>query len=125
VTVHQGAVGGAQAEQVHVTQGAVGGVRAQRITVDKGAVGGAIAGEFRLRMGFAQGVLARDVTIEQGGARTIIGNTVKLGPQSGALLVVARRVEGGRFLLDWRAALALGAAFAVVSALLRQRNRAG
>jgi hypothetical protein len=108
-----------------VTQGAVGGARAQRITIDTGAVGGAVAGDFRLRMGYAQGVIARDVTIEQGGARTIIGNTVKLGPQSGAFLVIARRVEGGRFLLDWRGALALGAAFAAVTALLRRRNRAG
>jgi hypothetical protein len=123
VQVHQGAVGGAQADTVNVVQGALGGARAQRISVDKGAVGGAVAGEFRLRMGFAQGVLARDVTIEQGGARTVVGNTVRFGPQSGAFLVIARRVEGGRFLLDWRAAVALGAAFALVSAVLRPRTR--
>jgi hypothetical protein len=120
--VHRGAVGGAQAEDVQVTFGALGGARAQRITVDRGAIGGAIAGDFRLRMGFAQRVLARDVSIEQGGARTVIGYTVRVGPQSGALLVIARRVEGGRFLFDWRAALAFGAAFALVTALFRQRS---
>jgi len=125
VVVRQGAVGGARGDEVLVTQGAVGGARAQTVTIDKGALGGAIAGDFRLRMGFAQGVLARDVRIEQGGARTVIGNTVRLGPQSGALLVVARRVEGGRFLIDWREALAFGAAFAVVTAFLRRRNPGG
>lgn len=120
VTVRQGFVGGAQADEVIVTQGAVGGARAQRISVDKGAVGGAIAGDFRLRMGFAQSVLARDVTIEQGGARTIIGNTVTMGRQSGALVVIARRVEGGRILLDWRGALVIGVMVALAAALMRR-----
>ena len=39
----------------------------------------------------------------------IVANHVEMGPSSGALIVIARRVDGGRSLLDWRGALVLGA----------------
>ena len=64
---------------------------------------------------------ARDVHLEQGGARNIIANRVTMGRQSGAFLILARSVEGDvRSLFDWRGALAFAAAFAVVTAFLRQ-----
>jgi hypothetical protein len=44
-------------------------------------------------------------------------------PQSGALLILARKVEGNvRPVLDWRGALALGAALAVGIGLLARRK---
>jgi hypothetical protein len=70
-----------------------------------------------------QAVVARDVSIEQGGARSVVANHVTFGRQSGAFLVIARSVEGGRTFVDWRGALAFGAAFALVSAVIRQRIR--
>jgi len=122
ISVERGALGRAQADEVIVTLGALGGARATHLVVEKGALGGAIAGDVRVRQGYVQGVIARDVTIEQGGARTVIANHVTLGRQSGALIAVARTIDGeGRVLLDWRGALALGAAFAVIAALLRGR----
>ena len=124
VTVRQGAIGRVTAENVLLTQGAIGGARTRQLSVELGALGGAIAGEARVRQSYVQGILARDVSLEQAGARTVIANHVTMGRQSGALVVIARTVEGdGRALLDWRGALALGAAVAVVSALLRGRRR--
>jgi hypothetical protein len=94
------------------------------VSVDRGVLGGAIAGEVTVRQGYVQSVLARDVRLEQAGARLVVANKVSLGPQSGALVVFARSVEGsGRILVDWRAGLALGAGLGLVGALLRARRR--
>ena len=42
---------------------------------------------------------------------------------TGVLLLIARRVEGDvRTLLDWRGALAFGAAFGVITSLFRRRR---
>ncbi len=122
IALQQGALGRAQAEQVTVTLGALGGARATHVVVEKGVLGGAIAGDVRVRQGLVQGLIARDVSIEQGGARSIIANHVTLGRHSGALIAIARTIDGeGRVIVDWRGGLALGVAFAVVSALLRAR----
>ena len=123
LVVTQGAVGGVQADEVHVSRGAIGGVRSRVVTIQQGAIGGAVAGEVSVRQGYIQGVIARDVHIEQGGARTIIAADVTMGPQSGAFIVLARRVSGnGKVVLDWRGALAFGAGFGAILALLRRRG---
>jgi hypothetical protein len=123
VNVRKGAIGQIRADEVEVAQGAVGGIMADRVYVERGALGGVVAGKVSVEQGFVQGVIAGEVTFEQAGARTVMANHVTFGPSSGAILVVARTVDGdGRFLLDWRGGLALGAAFAVVTAILRQRR---
>ena len=49
---------------------------------------------------------------------------VEIGERGFAGLVLARTITGqGRILLDWRAGLALGAAFALVWDFLRGRPR--
>ena len=53
--------------------------------------------------------------IEQAVVRTVVANKVRFERTTGVLLLLARRVEGDvRVLLDWRGALAFGAAFGVV-----------
>ena len=52
-----------------------------------------------------------------------MANTVKMGPTSGAFLVIARKVEGNvRTFVDWRGAIAFGAAFGIVASVLRRRR---
>jgi hypothetical protein len=73
--------------------------------------------------GFARTVLARDVRISKGGAQTVVAGHVTMEPQSGALLILARKVEGNvRPVLDWRGALVLGATLAVGIGLLARRK---
>ena len=61
--------------------------------------------------------------IEQAIVRTVIANEVRVERTTGVLVLIARRVDGDvRTLLDWRGALALGAAIGVVSAILRRRR---
>jgi hypothetical protein len=68
-------------------------------------------------------VLAREVHIEQAGVRTILANNVRIEKTTGVILLIARRVEGDvRTILDWRGAIAFGAAFGVVLSIFRRRK---
>jgi len=63
------------------------------------------------------------VRIHQGGAQTVLAGHVTMERQSGAILILARKVEGDvRTVLDWRGALAIGAALAVGMGLLARRK---
>ena len=107
-----------------VTQGGVGAVRAERLSVELGGVGAAMTDQLDVRQGVVGAVIARDAHFEQAGVRTLIANRVHFGPNSGAGVVLAARVDGDvRTLLDWRGAIAFGAAAGVVMALFRGRRR--
>jgi hypothetical protein len=56
--------------------------------------------------------------------RTVVANEFHAERTTGVLFLLARNVHGDvRTLLDWRGAVALGAAFGVVSSLMRRRRR--
>ena len=123
IDVHQGGISRAQADDIAVTQGGIGLARGNRVSVDMGAVGLALGGEVRVTQGYARSILARDVRIEQAGARTIIAGTARFERNSGTLMLIAGRVEGNvRTVLDWRGALAFGAALGLVMGLFRLRR---
>jgi hypothetical protein len=68
--------------------------------------------------------VAREVHLEQSIVRTVIANEVHADRTTGVLLLLARRVDGDvRTLLDWRGALAFGAAFGIVASLFRRGRR--
>ena len=120
VEVHVGGIGALEASDVFVEWGGVGAARADTLSVEFGSVGASLAGEMRLTQGFAGAVAAREATIEQGLVRTLIAQQVTINRPTGVLVMIAQRVSGDvRPVLDWRGALAAGAAFAVVSVLLR------
>jgi hypothetical protein len=74
--------------------------------------------------GAVYSVVAREARLEQTFVRTLIANEVKADRTTGVLVLLARRVEGDvRTIIDWRGALAFGAAFGIVSALLRRGRR--
>ena len=124
LTVQQGGIGSLTAIDVAVTQGGVGAVRAERVSVELGGVGAAMTNQLDLRQGLVGAVIARDARFEQAGVRTLIANRVQFGPNSGAGMVIAARVDGDvTTLFDWRGALALGAAAGLVMAIVRGRRR--
>jgi hypothetical protein len=108
-----------------VNQGAVGLVRAEKASIRQSGVGALFGERIELAQGFARLVISREsVRVERGLARTVMARDVEIGERGFAGLVIARTVTGqGRILLDWRAGLALGAAFALVFGLLRGRAR--
>jgi hypothetical protein len=128
VDVRMGAVGRVESTELSVHQGAVGAARADRIVVERGAIGGAVAREVQLSQGVARGVLAQHVRIEQSFVRSVVAADVTTGGPTGIGILIARRVVGDvKVLLDWRGALAFGAAAGLVAGLVRRigRGRAG
>jgi hypothetical protein len=123
VQVSQGGIGRASAEDITVSQGGVGLARGGRISVEMGGIGAAIGSEVHVTQGGVGSVLARDVRVEQAVVRTVVANQVRFDRTTAVLFLVARRVEGDvKALLDWRGALAFGAAFGVVVSIFRRRK---
>jgi hypothetical protein len=123
ITVSMGGIGRAQADDIAVRMGAIGIARGERVSVELGAVGFAAGGNVSVTQGFTRAVLARDVRISQGAAQTIVAENVTIEGRVGTFLLIARKVEGDvRTVLDWRGALAAGAALGIAMGLLARRK---
>jgi hypothetical protein len=123
VDVNRGGIGRVQAVDVAVSQGGIGLARGERVSVEMGGIGAALGSEVRVTQGAVNTIVARDVRIEQAGVRTVIANNVHVERTTGVLVMIARHVEGDvRTILDWRGAVAFGAAFGVVVSLFRRRR---
>ena len=124
VEVRMGAVGRVDSEHLEVIQGAVGGARAGSVSVQQGALGGALAGQVTVRQSFARSILAREVSVEQSFVRTMVAAQVHVERATFVGILLARRVAGDvRVLLDWRGALAFGAAFGLLAGLVGRGRR--
>jgi len=124
VEVHQGAIGRVDATDVRVVQGAIGAARADRVSVEMGALGAAMGREVSVTQGGAGSILAQHATVEQSIVRTLVAQEVEFRKPSAVLVLIAQRVSGDvRVLLDWRGALAIGAAFGIVSGLVGRGRR--
>jgi hypothetical protein len=123
VDVSRGGIGRVRAVDVAVSQGGIGLAQGERISVEMGGIGAALGGEVRVTQGAVNAVVARDVRIEQAGVRTMIANNIHVERTTGVFVMIARHVEGDvRTLLDWRGAVAFGAAFGLVVSLFRRRR---
>jgi hypothetical protein len=110
VTIRQGGAAMVSATDVSVSQGGIFLARAERVTLRENSSALAVAAEqASLSGGSNVGLLlARDIS--------------QIGGGSNVGLLLARNVSGEvRALLDWRAAAAFGAAFALVVSILRRR----
>ncbi|MEO7664829.1 MAG: hypothetical protein ABIV26_06845 [Candidatus Limnocylindrales bacterium] len=126
VEIHQGAVARVDSSELHVSQGAIGAARADRIDVQIGAIGAVLGREVSISQGGAGSVLAQAVQVDQSFIRTLVARDVTFRKPGAALIVIAQRVSGDvRVLLDWRGAIAFGAAFGLVAGLFRRGRRGG
>jgi hypothetical protein len=124
ITISMGGIVHAQADDIAVRMGGIGMARGERVSVELGAVGFAAANQVSVTQGFARAVLARDVHIRQGAAQAVVAQKVTFEGEGGAFLLLARNVEGNvRTVLDWRGAIAAGAALGLVLGLLSRRKR--
>jgi len=122
VTIHQGGIANAQADDIAVSMGGVALARADRVSVEMGGIGIAFAREAHLTQGGARTILAQDVHVDQGLIGTAFAGKVTFERPSGVFLLLAGRTEGPvKALLDWRGALAFGAAFGLLVGLFRRR----
>ena len=126
VEVHQGAIGRVDATTVVVTQGAIGAARADRVSVQMGGLGAAMGQEVSITQGGAGSILAGTASVEQSFVRTLVAQRVEIHRPSAVLFLIAQRVSGDiRPVLDWRGALAFGAAFGVLAGIFRRGRRGG
>jgi hypothetical protein len=124
VEVHQGAIGRVDATDVRVVQGAIGAARADRVSVEMGGLGAAMGREVSISQGGAGSILAQHATVDQAIVRTLVAQQVEFHKPSAVLVLIAQRVSGDvRVLLDWRGALAFGAAFGAVAGLVGRGRR--
>jgi hypothetical protein len=122
VEVRQGGIAYAQADDITVTMGGVALARADRLNVELGGMGISFARETHLSQGAARSVVAQDVRIDQGLVGTMVAGRATFDRPSGVFLLIAGRVEGPvKALLDWRSALAFGAAFGLLWGIVRRR----
>ena len=85
-------------------------------------MGAAIAREANLHQAYARSVLAQEVRVDQGLVGTMFTGRATFDRPSAVLMLIAGRVDGPvKALLDWRAALAFGAAFGLLVGITRRR----
>lgn len=126
LTVDRGAVGRADATSLDLHQSAVGGARADTVTADRSAVGVAVAGDVQVRQGVVGSILAGSARVEQSFVRTLVAGEVRVERATGVGILLARKVVGDvKVILDWRGALAFGAAAGVVAGLLGRGRKRG
>ncbi len=79
-----------------------------------------------MTQGFAGSIAAREATLEQGIVRTLIAQRVTVNRPSAVVVMIAQHVSGDvRPLLDWRGAIVAGAAFGLVTAIVKAARRSG
>jgi hypothetical protein len=110
VSISQGGARDIEATTVTITQGGAARVRADSLSINQGGVGFARADELTLNDG--------------GTAFAVVTDTATFDGQSSVFLLVAGSATGDvKPVLDWRAAAAFGAAFALVLSILRRGRR--
>jgi hypothetical protein len=125
VDVRQGGIGRASATDIALSQGSIGFARGDRVSLEMGAVGAAVGDDVRVTQSVAGFVAGRgDATVDQSLVSTLIGDRITMRQPSAVLVLIARHVDGSvRPLLDWRGALAAGAAVGLVLGLFRVGRR--
>lgn len=122
VAVRQGGIANAQADDITVSMGGIALARADRVSVEMGGLGFAFAREANLTQGMARSVIAQDVRVDQGLVGTALAGRVTFERPSAIFLLIAGRTDGPvKALMDWRGALAFGAAFGLLAGLIRRR----
>ena len=125
IDVHQGGIQRATATDIAVSQGGIVFAQGNRVSLEMGGVGAAVGDEVRVTQSMAGFVAARgDATVDQSLVSTLIADHVTMRQPSAVLVLIARQVDGTvRPLLDWRGAIAAGAAAGLVLGLFRAARR--
>lgn len=112
------------ATTVSITQGGARDVEATTVTINQGGAGRIRADELNVTQGGVGLARTDRLTIHEGGsAFAVVADNATLDPETSVFMLVARSTTGDvRPFLDWRAAAAFGAAFALVLRLLRRRS---
>ena len=124
IDITQGGIGRARAGGIAVSQGGVGFAQADNVSLERGMIGAAFGQETRLVQSMSNVVMGGETTVDRSLVGTMVGGTITVRQPSAIGILIAGRVEGSvRPILDWRGAIAFGAAYALVIAFLRRGRR--
>ncbi len=122
IDIHYGGIVRATASDIAVADGGIVLAQGETVSLDRGVLGAGMGGELRVVQSAANLVGARDAIVDQSLVMSVIGADVTIRQPSAIGVLIAGRVEGSvRPILDWRGALAFGAAFAIISGIFRRR----
>jgi hypothetical protein len=115
--------GDVRADNVTITQGSAQNVDAVTVSITQGAAARVSAADVSVSQGAVALARAESLHVDEGGsAFAVIADSASVAEGGNVFMLLARNVTGEvRPILDWRAALAFGAAFAVVLRILRRR----
>ena len=125
VDIHNGGARDIDATTVSITQGGARDIDATTVTINQGGAGQVRADEVTVSQGGVGLARADRLTLQQGGtALAVVADEATLDPRATVLLLIAGSTKGDvRPVIDWRAAAAFGASFAVILGLLRRARR--
>ena len=115
--------GDVRAEHVTISQGGAQNVEATTVTITQGGAARVNASEMSVSQGGVALAQTDQLLVDEGGsAFVVMADQATVNEGASIFMLLARSVSGDvRPVLDWRAALAFGAGFAVVLRILRRR----
>lgn len=120
--VTAGGPGDVRADHVELTQGGANNIDAQTVSIEQGGAGSVRAREVTINQSGIGVARTQRLEIRDSGAFAVVADEATVSDGANVFMLLARNTAGTvRPVVDWRAAAAFGAAFAVVSSLLRRR----
>lgn len=111
-----------RAESVTISQGSAQSIEASTVSITQGAAANVSADEFSVRQGAVGLARVENLTLEsESTAFAVVAQSASVDEGASVFLLISRSVTGGvRPVLDWRAALGIGAGAALVLSILRR-----
>ena len=125
VDIRNGGARDIDATTVSITQGGARDIEATTVTINQGGAASVRADQLNVSQGGVALARSERVTLQQGGsAFAVMADQATLEPGSSVVLLIAGSTNGDvRPVIDWRAAAAFGAGFALVLGFLRRARR--
>ena len=125
VDIRNGGARDIDATTVSITQGGARDIEATTVTINQGGAASVRADQLTISQGGVAVARADKVTLQEGGsAFAVIADEATIDPESSIFLLIAGSTNGDvRPVIDWRAAAAFGAGFALVLGLIRRARR--
>ena len=125
VEITNGGARDIDATTVNITQGGARDIDATTVTINQGGAARVSAEQVTVSQGGVGLVRAEQLTLQEGGnAFAVMADKAHFDPETSVFLLISGSTSGEvKPVLDWRAALAIGAGFALVVSALRRIRR--
>ena len=125
VEITNGGARDIDATTVNITQGGARDIEATTVTINQGGAARVSAEQVTVSQGGVGLVRAESLTLQDGGnAFAVVTDKAHFDAETSVFLLISGSTSGEvKPVLDWRAALAIGAGFALVASALRRLRR--